>query len=89
MEISKLRATHPPPFVPSEDLEVRLEAPAREAGTEDLRDLRERGSEDRSRSSVELAVPSEPLELPGNMATPRSRDQVSAETVDIFFRMNS
>ncbi len=51
-------------MAPSDEREVRLDAPAIEeaAGTEDLRDRRDRGSEDRSRSSLELAVPlSEPL----------------------------
>ncbi len=61
-------------MAPSEEREVRLDAPAIEeaAGTEDLRDRRDRGSEDRSRSSLELAVPlSEPLldEPPRNIVS--------------------
>ncbi len=61
-------------MAPSEEREVRLDAPAIEeaAGTEDFRDRRDRGSEDRSRSSLELAVPlSEPLleEPPRNIVS--------------------
>jgi hypothetical protein len=61
-------------LAPSDEREVRLDAPAIEeaAGTEDLRDRRDRGSEDRSRSSLELAVPlSEPLleEPPRNIVS--------------------
>ncbi len=61
-------------MAPSDEREVRLDAPAIEeaAGTEDFRDRRDRGSDDRSRSSLELGVPlSEPLleEPPRNIVS--------------------